>query len=180
MSETFRVEIRRAIVEDAVDIAVVHVKSWQGAYRGLVDDAILDALDAGARAASWLDLLKSCEWPRQGVWVAVEDGHVRAFVGYCPSRDDDARPETGEIAAIYAEPSAWGRCIGQALHDQAVSELAHAGFADATLWVLRGNRRGIRFYERNGWRRDGRAQVVTADGAELDEIRYQRELPAKR
>jgi GNAT superfamily N-acetyltransferase len=159
-----------------VGVATVHVKSWQAAYRGLIADAVLDALDPGARSVTWRDLIESCDWPRQGVWVAIEDGRIRAFVGYCPSRDKDAGPETGEIAAIYAEPSVWGHGVGQALHAQAISELTDAGFSHVTLWVLRGNRRGIRFYERNGWRPDGHAQVVAAEGVELDEIRYRHEL----
>lgn len=37
-------KIRRATPEDALAIAHVHVRSWQAAYRGLIDDEFLDAL----------------------------------------------------------------------------------------------------------------------------------------
>ena len=37
--------IRAARVEDAAQIAAVHVRSWQSAYRGLLPQAYLDGLD---------------------------------------------------------------------------------------------------------------------------------------
>jgi hypothetical protein len=42
--------------------------------------------------------------------------------------------------------------------------------------VLRGNDRGRRFYERQGWRADGAAMEKSVRGAVLDEVRYRRGL----
>jgi GNAT superfamily N-acetyltransferase len=45
--------IRAAHAADAAQIAVVHVRSWQGAYRGLLPQAYLDGLDPAERVGRW-------------------------------------------------------------------------------------------------------------------------------
>ncbi|MEJ6553652.1 hypothetical protein PQI51_01275 [Microbacterium esteraromaticum] len=49
--------IRPASVDDAHDLAVVHVRSWQQAYRGLMPQAVLDGLSIAEREAGWARLL---------------------------------------------------------------------------------------------------------------------------
>lgn len=51
--------IRPATVDDAHDLAVVHVRSWQQAYRGLMPQAVLDRLSIAEREAGWARLLAS-------------------------------------------------------------------------------------------------------------------------
>ena len=46
-------EIRAARMQDVPQIAVVHVRSWQAAYRGLLPQAYLDALDPAQRISRW-------------------------------------------------------------------------------------------------------------------------------
>ena len=48
-------QIRRPTVDDAPDIASIHVSAWQAAYRGIVPDAFLDALSVDQREARWSD-----------------------------------------------------------------------------------------------------------------------------
>ncbi len=43
--------IRPARVEDAAEMAGVHVQSWRSAYRGLVPQDFVDGLDIARRAA---------------------------------------------------------------------------------------------------------------------------------
>jgi hypothetical protein len=47
------VTTRLAQPGDAGAIAVVHVRSWQAAYRNLVPQEFLDSLDTSARARSF-------------------------------------------------------------------------------------------------------------------------------
>jgi hypothetical protein len=42
-------DIRPARMQDAPEIAVVHVRSWQDAYRGLLPQAYLDGFDSAQR-----------------------------------------------------------------------------------------------------------------------------------
>ncbi|HUQ39529.1 MAG TPA: hypothetical protein VM030_05200, partial [Acidimicrobiales bacterium] len=53
--------VRVAGVEDARAIAEVHVASWLAAYRGIIDDDVLDGLSVDARAARWVENLTDPE-----------------------------------------------------------------------------------------------------------------------
>ena len=53
LAQCYFVEVRQAIDGDAQAIAEVHVASWQGAYRGLLPDALLDGQSVERRAQWW-------------------------------------------------------------------------------------------------------------------------------
>jgi ribosomal protein S18 acetylase RimI-like enzyme len=66
------------------------------------------------------------------------------------------------------------RGIGRQLIEAARAGLKEAGFPDMRLWVLTGNTRARRFYERAGLAPDGVEQTWTPRGStlELPELRY--------
>jgi hypothetical protein len=53
------VHVRSATTGDAEVIATVHVRSWQGAYVGLVPAEILDGLSVEERADMWRQVLSN-------------------------------------------------------------------------------------------------------------------------
>ena len=108
--------------------------------------------------------------------VLEEDEAVVGFCHFSPTRDDDAARATGEVTAIYLLPSHWRRGGGSRLLARAVEALTAAGFRRATLWVLDGNCRARRFYERHGWHADGSIKVDDRGTFHLRELRYAREL----
>ena len=65
------VVVRDGRPADAAAVARIHVGAWQHAYRGLVGDAVLDALDVDARTASW------GEWIARSLRGDGTDGDVR-------------------------------------------------------------------------------------------------------
>jgi hypothetical protein len=86
-------EIRRALADDALGVATVHVRSWQAAYRGLLPDAYLDQLDVEARRVGWAQTIAETDWPRSGTLVATEaNANVVGFAHLGPTRDDDLDP----------------------------------------------------------------------------------------
>lgn len=171
--------IRPARVDDAAQIALVHVRSWQEAYRGLMPQAYLDALDPARRVDRWARSLAETEPAgRGGVLVAEDGGRVVGFIGYSPSHDDDAdQDQVGEVGAIYLRADTWGKGIGRRLMDTALGHLAETGFNEATLWVLGTNVRARRFYEAGGWTADGTAKTDETRGFQIAEVRYRKPLP---
>jgi GNAT superfamily N-acetyltransferase len=170
-------EIRRATVVDAPAIAVVHVRSWQAAYRGLIPQDFLDGLEPRQREGRWEQWLTAADWPRSGTLVAESDAEVVGFVNLIPSRDDDLDPaEVGEITAIYLLANQWGAGVGRRLMVAALDVLGEGGYREARLWVLDTNDRARRFYEAGGWRADGAVKVDTGLGRPLREVRYRRAL----
>ena len=159
-------------------IAIVHVRSWQAAYRGLIPQDYLDSLEADKRLPVWERILGEAEWPRAGTFVAEDGGEVVGFASICPARDDDAEPASaGELAAIYLLPGLWGTGLGRELMTSGLSALSDAGFGEATLWVLDTNSRARRFYEVVGWHADGAVKQDGSRGFVLNEVRYWRPLP---
>jgi GNAT superfamily N-acetyltransferase len=144
--------IRAGREDDAEALAALHVASWRWAYRGLLDDEVLDGLSVEDRGSMWRTLLGGGE---VAVIVAERGSELVGFASAGPSRDDDAEPGTGEVAAIYLAEEMAGSGLGAALFARIQDELRALGCSRATLWVLESNARARRFYEREGWRWDG-------------------------
>jgi ribosomal protein S18 acetylase RimI-like enzyme len=168
------VQIRRAAAADARDIAELHVRSWQWAYRGQLPDEFLDRLSVEGRTSMWERQLARED---ARVWVAENDaGSIIGFAHTGASRDDDAPPGTAELYAIYIDPAIVGTGVGRTLIVHALEDLRARGYRETTLWVLESNQRGRRFYGSGGWRPDGASKVETPSGVELEEVRYRLKL----
>lgn len=169
--------VRQAKADDATAIAVVHVRSWQAAYQGLMPQDFLDGLTPDQRQAGWERRLTEAAWPRTGTLVAEVDNHVVGFAHFGPTRDNDENPTTtGEITSIYLVPEVWGRGVGTRLITTSLDTLACAGYEQASLWVLDSNIRAQRFYQRHGFSCDGAVKQDATRGFVLTEVRYRRTL----
>lgn len=140
--------------------AYVHWKAWQEAYEGLVDQVYLGSLT-----------LEKCtkiayQW-RDNILVAKDGDKVIGFAGYGTYRDDTL-PGAGEVFAIYVLREYYGKKVGCALMRALLRELSE--YRRIAVWVLKGNGRAIRFYEKCGFRFDGTEQPITL-GQENTELR---------
>lgn len=169
--------IRTADVADAAAIAEIHVASWRAAYRGIVPDAHLAALDVRERAVSWRDRLAADD-RRTRTLLAEEDGRVVGFLTAGPTRDDDLAATTGEVYALYVAPDRWSRGVGRGLLAAGLDTLS-SGHDRVTLWVLGDNRPARGFYEAMGFMADGSAKTDVIGGAALTEVRYARVIPPR-
>ncbi len=165
--------IRSAIPEDAPGVAQVHVRSWQSAYENLLPRSYLDRLRPEDRAQHYDFGPTHPDQP--STMVAVEGDMVVGFVTVARARDSDV-PRCGEVCALYVDPEWWGRRIGSALSSHGCSWLREQGFSEAILWVLVGNARAERFYDRDGWHRDGLRRTAVVWGIAVDADRYRRPL----
>jgi GNAT superfamily N-acetyltransferase len=163
--------IRQVVAADARGVATVHVHSWQSAYRGIVPDAYLDSLSIDRREHVWRESI------RRGtpeIWVAEIDSQVVGWTAFGASRDQDARPEAGELEAIYLLPSHWATGVSRALLLVTRRRLIERGFSTATLWVLTQNVRAIRFYTAGGFVPNPASEKsIDVGGRTLREIRYE-------
>jgi GNAT superfamily N-acetyltransferase len=171
-------DVRPARLEDAWQIAVIHVRSWQEAYRGLLPQEFLDRLDPAQRVDSWRRDLEPPGPIRSGTLVIGSGDALAGFVNFGPTRDEDDDPaRVGEIRAIYLLSRRWGQGLGRDLMAAALDRLSAAGFEQAILWVLDSNARARRFYEAGGWSADGAVKDDDRPGLVLNEVRYRRPLP---
>lgn len=166
--------LRPARPDDAVEVAGVHVRSWQVAYRGLLPDEYLDGLRPEDRAARYT---LGASGPTMPSTIVATDGDaICGFVTTGPCQDPQA-PGAGEVLALYVDPDAWGLGIGRALIGEARAQLVGGDFTEAVLWVLVGNDRAERFYRVDGWVADDDMRSQEIWGVVVDEVRFRRSLP---
>jgi len=165
--------LRHAQPGDALDIARVHVRSWQAAYRGLLPDAYLDELRPEDRAQKYDFSNPDPKAPH--TIVAIEASAICGFATTSASRDPSF-PSHGELCALYVDPGHWGSGFGVALVAAARGRLERLGFQCALLWVLVGNARAERFYRNDGWTPDGTRRTDTIWGLHVEEMRFLRDL----
>jgi GNAT superfamily N-acetyltransferase len=166
-------QVRPAVERDAEQVAAIHANSSHAAYAGVAPEAP-QSLPIEKRRAFWRDAI---EYGEPLVQVATEDGRAVGFVGYDRSRDPKSRPTTGEIWALYVEPSHWDRGAGLALWDAAREGLVEEGCTEVTAWIPLCNDRALRFFELAGFKRElNTAKTVTISGVKLEEIRLRRPL----
>jgi len=123
-------------------IARVHVSSGQVGYRGIVPDEVPDAMSLERREERWRQILQGEE--KSGFTVVAEvEGHgAQGFSsGLFRSRDEDARERSGEVTALYVEPSWWHRDLGRRLLAEVLDRLRSEG---APGGLARGPRRAAR------------------------------------
>ena len=128
----------------------VHYKSWQETYAGLIDSEYLQKITeekCKAIARKWTD----------NILVAKDGDKVIGFVGYGKYRDDTLA-DYGEVFAIYVLADNHGQKVGYELMNAAINKLSD--YNKIAVWVLKGNERAIKFYERYGFRFDGTEQEI--------------------
>jgi ribosomal protein S18 acetylase RimI-like enzyme len=153
------IALRDAVAGDAPGMARAMVDAWRGGYRGVLDDAVIDA----QRADRWAQALAAPTAAGTHTTVAVDAvGTVVGFARCGPDRDDPSH-DRGYIASVYVAPTAAGAGLGRRLIEHCVDALTADGRGEITLWVFRDNGRARALYERCGF---------DADGAELTDPRW--------
>jgi L-amino acid N-acyltransferase YncA len=162
--------IREAISADAEEIADIHISAWQFAYRGIMDDSLLNSMDRTKKVVAWADAIDNLGW---SIYVSQDNGKITGFVHVSEYRDDDMNEgNIGEVASLYIRPELVGTGLGRALFAEGLNRLEMQGFTRIALWVLEQNERSISFYEKFGFRKDGASKTHPKTG--LAEVRYVR------
>ncbi len=138
----------------------VHYKSWHETYTGLIDQNYLDAITAEKCIST------AHRWP-DNTLVAKDGDKVIGFIAYNAYRDDSLT-ETGEIFGLYVLQDYQGQKVGYQLMNAAIEQLAQ--YKAVALWVLKGNDKAIRFYEKYGFQYDG-AEAEILLGTPAVEVR---------
>ncbi|MFE5742012.1 GNAT family N-acetyltransferase [Streptomyces celluloflavus] len=173
-------------------VSAVRVQGWQAAYTGLMPQAYLDAMSVARDAAERRSRFGR-RLPQACDLVAVREGAVAGWAALGPARDPDlsgtpdtpdtpgvsdapgvAPPAAGELFALYVTPGLIGTGIGRALLTAGLDRARAAGWETLCLWVVRGNTRARRFYERAGFVPDGAEEAYEVAGVNVPEVRYRR------
>lgn len=143
------VDLRLAVpsLDDAEELASVHVRAWREAYGALLPERSYDDTAGQARRQMWAGRLSEDD-ARQGDEIVgfVVHGPAVEHQGHPPLRDE-------QLFALYVLSFSYGQGVGQALLDDAL------GGRPAQLWVAKDNSRTHRFYEKNRFIEHGTEQT---------------------
>jgi GNAT superfamily N-acetyltransferase len=159
------VRLRPAADDDLLAVGDLHYRSRASAYAKILPPQALTAGSPEFMGEWWTERWK-WESDTHRLTVAVDDDVVVGFSYVGPSPEDGVR----ELYAIHVDPDHVGSGVGKLLM---LDALPHLG-DHAVLWVLEGNDRARRFYERGGWRADGVTRDEVMGGAQTHQLRYAR------
>ena len=162
--------IRKVSIDDAYEYAVNHIKCWQDAYKGVVPDDYLDNMSdeleqRAERNKQFLAEPGDCDY-----FCAELDGEMIGRLVFGKSHDNN-KADAGEVHAIYLLAEFWGKGYGKQMMDYALAELTHLGYNEVIIWVFKENKRGRQFYEKHGFRADGKEMELEC-GKPLECMRY--------
>ncbi|MCM3782850.1 GNAT family N-acetyltransferase [Neobacillus mesonae] len=161
--------IRQARIEDAEQIAKVHVESWRTTYKGVIKEEVLAGLSVEQRKINWQRQL-SPQNDQSMVYVAeTNDKDIVGFVSGGPSRSESL-PFDGELYAIYILDRFQRQGIGLLLLQSFVRFLQDQGHSSMFLWALEDNRYKA-FYEKCGGMSCGEEHIQIG-GDHFKEVAY--------
>lgn len=149
--------------EEINGMGLVLCQGWHETYTGLVDRDFLNQItvEKGVNRA---------EAQKEHALISIMGDRVIGLVSFGPYRNEDAQDDSkvGEIYAIYVLAQFHGKKVGYQLMNAALDRMS--GYDKIVLWVLQGNEKAIRFYERYGFQLDGKEKQIVL-GTEQTELR---------
>ena len=158
-------KIRYATLADAKRIAEINTEGWQTAYRGIIPDEILDAMDVQSR----IEAIRSSliQAPNQDLVCEDESQRILGFVSFGKMRWEQFCEQCDcELYAIYVESNARGKGVGKALFQATLAEFKSQGKRSMLVNVLEGNASSVKFYQHLG------GQVIGNKDFTLQGINY--------
>jgi GNAT superfamily N-acetyltransferase len=158
--------IRTAELSDADAIARVHVASWEGSYRGIMPDDMIDARTVEVRRRQWAACLED---PNRVTLVACDESD--AVLGFASALLLNGTDQAfgSYLQTLYLEPRAKNGGIGRQLLRALAERLRVTGVSTMALRTLRLNpARG--FYEHLGARLV--PEGIANDAGQFDDVVY--------
>lgn len=136
-----------ASLDDAPEIAKLHVKNWQTSYRGSWSDNFLDNIAPQKQLDIWTERLKAPN-EKQHIILAKTENQIIGFA--CTQLDDD--PTYGSLLDNLHVDADWrgygiGKQLTLASMEWVRSKNSNSGYY---LWVLEKNFGARKFYESIG------------------------------
>lgn len=164
--------VRPATIEDAPQIARVHVDSWRSTYSGIIPEDFLAAMSYEDFEARWRGWLGGESDAHRTFYVAeLPAGSIVGFASGGPRQEEDDYPEyEGELYAAYLLRQYQRRGLGRRLLGAVARGLLADGMHSMLAWVLAENP-SRSFYEAAGGKLLG-SQKTEIGGAVLEEVVY--------
>ena len=139
--------IRNVIEKDSPSVADIQVNGWKRAYKGIIDDAILNAMNKEEKIESF-----KMNYQKNGFIVAELENKVVGFCRYIDNNEftPDMQDIDCEITALYVKPNLKYNGIGTKLFQFVTNEFKSKNKTTMILWCLKDNEPSKKFYTKMG------------------------------
>ena len=156
-------------IEDAFRVADIHTRAWQVAYKGILDQKLLDTIDVMEREVMWRDKLIPNE-DRTNLVLEVE-AEIKGWSAFGRSVDDS---KAQELIGIYVDPIYFREGVGTELWRTTSEHMLGQNPKKLVLWVLEKNKQARGFYEKMGFGITGETRKVSWLG-DVTEVQYNKQ-----
>ena len=159
--------IRKVKYEDIEQIVDINIEAWKKAYKGIIDDDILENLNRNEKIKKWKK-----HYNIGNVIVAERNGKI---LGYCRYEDNaqyDNKDIDSEIIALYIDYNNRGNGIGRKLVEYVINDLKNKNKTKMIIWCLEKNNNARIFYEKMGGKLFDEENYFEKDGRKYKEVGY--------
>ena len=139
--------IRNINENDIPSVAEIQVDGWKTAYKGIIDDIILNSMNKDEK----IERFKS-NYQKNGFIVAEFENKVVGFCRY--SDNNEFTPNISnidcELLALYVKPNLKYNGIGTKLFQFVINEFKSKNKTKMILWCLKNNEPSKKFYTKMG------------------------------
>ena len=155
--------IRNVIEKDIPSVADIQVNGWKRAYKGIIDDAILNAMNKEEKIESF-----KMNYQKNGFIVAELENKVVGFCRYIDNNEftPDMQDIDCEITALYVKPNLKYNGIGTKLFQFVTNEFKSKNKTTMILWCLKDNEPSKKFYTKMG------GKIIKERAIEIGEKEY--------
>ena len=165
------ITIRLAVPADAPDMAEVHMRSWEVAYKDIIPEDYIRQKNA-TRHDLYTRVITE---DNTNSYVIQYAGKTVGIMKIAPPQDDDVGDDFYELHYIYLHPDYFRIGIGTQAMEFIFDKARSIGKTGMTVWVLDENIKSIKFYEKCGFQKDGK-KMNNEYGKESGRIRMRRDL----
>ena len=151
------ITIRLATPADAPDMAEVHMRSWEVAYKDIIPPEYIQATNA-TRPALWKRIITDENTTQYVIQTRGKTVGIMCVVA--TPQDDDVSNDVCELEGIYLHPDYYRQGIGTQAMEFAFDIARGWGKTAMTLWVFAENANSIKFYEKCGFTADGKTKTL--------------------
>lgn len=166
--------LRKIEYNDIPSVVDIQMNGWKAAYKGIIDDDILDAMNRDEKINrmqnNYLD---------EPFIVSVINNEVVGFCRYVyDNHYSPDYPIDCEIVALYVKPELKYQGIGTKMFDYVINEYKKLNKKKMIIWCLRDNHPSRRFYEKMGGKIIGEKGFIKGNKA-FPEVGFLYELDKK-
>lgn len=139
--------IRNVCKEDIPSVVDIQIDGWKTAYKGIIDDSILNSMDRDKKIEK-----RNKDYKDNGFIVAESDKEVVGFCRYIDNNKftQDILDIDCELLALYVKPELKYNGIGTKLFQFVIDEFKSKNKTKMILWCLKDNDPSKEFYKKMG------------------------------